>query len=473
MDQNIKLNKINSIFCYLISFAFLKGVSFILIPIYANYLTKNEYGYFIFLISILSFISLIADLGLNNALYKYIKNKKTDKLILGSVVSISFLMNIVLSISVIITMTHSNLFAHVVEIKDLLILCVSLLLSSFTMLNLTYLRVLNKSFDYMCLSISQPLIHLLIFGILIYIDSVNVQSILFSTLIANIITAIFVFLKNRGSFIFILKKSLVKKILKYTTGTMISVLALYVLTGFDKLFLSYYIKIEDLADYSLIMLFASISILIVEPISLWYFANRFKLLKDKQNFANITSNLILLNIWVSIFLIINTPFIYELLLPSIYNFNYLFFFLAVLSFHFKYLSTILNIGCYIKSTTNIVAKINLFAAGITLVFYLIFVNKFGTLSILISISFGYFLILALNMHYSNKEIELNYKKNRIFLNYIASIFIMIMFFLIKIPFIFQNIITVSIIIFINKKGLANVKYNIYKRKNKIFKKTTL
>lgn len=456
---------------YFISFFILKGTSFFLIPLYANYLNKNDYGLLIYLITFIGLLSLIADLGLNNGLYRYINDKESKKKIFSNTLFISFSINILLSFFIILFFNNLN-FAYPITLFQIVVLCLSLLLSSFTMLNLTYLRIENESFKYFYISISQPIIHIFLFLCLIFFDLLTIDFILLSTLISNVITAINAFFSNKLFSFSLIDKLSIVKIIKYTFGTMISVLALYVLTGFDKFFLSYFLIPDSLADYSLIVLLASITLLSTEPISLFYFSNRFKLLeKNRSLFSKITSLLVVFNIWVVAFLLINGEFLFNILLPSDYTFNKYLFYVAVFSFHFKYLSTILNIGCYIGDNTSIVAKINLFVAAFVAFSYFIFIEKYGVLSVSFSYCFGYILILALNLHFSNKKLKVNYKTKMITFNYII-LFLIFIFLYLKVSVVTLNFIA-FILIFTNKEGIKYVKNTIFKTKNKTLKESIL
>lgn len=472
-DTKQESSNLNTFIHYLISFGVLKGSSFLLIPIYANFLDKSEYGFFIFLITILSFLSLITDMGLNNGLYRFINKKNNHTVIFSNTIILSFLVNLIVFISVYFLFDFVD-FPYEVQEYHLVLLCFSLMLASFTMLNLTLFRIKNRSLHYLICSVCQPFFHIVFFLILISKDSVSIDYLLLSTLMSNII-AVFISISLNSNFsIITLDYKTMKKIIKYTYGTMVSVLALYALTGFDKFILSYNLTPELFADYSLIVLFASITILSTEPISLWYFANRFRLIEDNiKLFSKITSNLVIFNLWIAIFLLINISTLFNVLLPSNYDFNFSFFFIAVLGFHLKYLSTILNVGCYIDDNTNIVAKINVFASVLTICCYFLVIENTGVLGILSSIVLGYFVILALNLHNSNKRVKIYYNYKLISLNYLSA-FIVLMLIYINAPLYLINLIAFSSLLFINKEGTNYViKYIRDKTKNQIFRKHIL
>lgn len=472
--QKIRNNKVAKVFfCYLFSFAFVKGTSFLLIPLYANFMEKAEYGHFAFLITLLSLFSLLTDLGLNNGLYRYIKYKKRDPIILCSVLIMSFAVNLFTYISVLILISWLKIFPYEVSLFHLTILFSSLVLSSFTMLNLTYFRIYNKGSSYLICTVSQPLFHIGIFSFLIYMEKVNISNLLLSTLISNIITVCLTIYLNKKDLLFVVRIKMMKRLIKYTFGTTISILALYVLTGLDRFFLAYYLTPESLADYSLLMLFASITILLMEPISLWYFANRFNMLKNKIRFERVTSYLVVLNIWIATFIVVNGAFIFDLLLPDNYYLDFIVFLLAVLSFHIKYLSTILNIGCYTNKNTNIVAKINVSVAALTFILFLLIAKEHNTFGVVGCILFGYATILCLNLYFSQKREPIKYKKNEIIINYIGSF--MVVFIMINYGFnvIFSNALLLSIIFVINVKGLRYVKHSENKTKDKKIKQLPL
>lgn len=468
---NNKMAKV--IVCYLFSFAFVKGTSFLMIPLYANFLEKSDYGHFTFLITLLSLFSLLTDLGLNNGLYRYIKQKKRDSLILCSVLSMSFIVNVLTYLLVFLSIDVLHLLPYEVHFDHLSILFASLILSSFTMLNLTYFRIYNKAGKYLICSIAQPLIHLSCFSFLIFIDIVNIENLLYSTLISNMITTTVTIVLNRKSFLFVFRVNMMKKLIKYTIGTTVSILALYVLTGLDKFFLAYYISPENLADYSLVILFSSITILLMEPISLWYFANRFKMIKEKIKFEKVTSYLIILNIWVGSMVAINGSFLFDLLLPENYNLDISVFFLAVISFHFKYLSTIMNIGCYIDKDTNRVAKINITVAILVFLTFNFMATNYNTLGIVLAVMIGYLMILVANIYYSQKRVIINYKKNEIIPNYIGSFILIFLIFDFNLNMLFSNLLMASFAISINIKGLKYVKNNEIKARSERIKEISL
>ncbi len=465
--KKIKNNKIAKIFiCYLFSFAFVKGTSFVLIPFYANFMEKAEYGHFAFLITLLSLFSLLTDLGLNNGLYKYTKHKKRDGLILFNILIISFVVNIMTYAAVVIFISWLHLLPYEVHLDHLTILFLSLIMASFTMLNLTYFRIYNKGLKYLICSVAQPFFHIIIFSILIMADKVSIENLLYSTLVSNIITSLITLFFNKKIYIPSISKRLMFKLVKYTFGTTVSIVALYVLTGLDRFFLAYYITPESLADYSLLMLFASITILLMEPISLWYFANRFKMLENKIRFEKITSYLVILNIWIATIVLINGSFVFNLLLPEIYMLDIVVFMLAILSFHFKYLSTILNIGCYTGKNTNIVAKINVSVAVVTFICIVFLIRDHNSLGVICAILFGYSSILLLNIYCSQKRKYIKYNKNEIIPNYIGSFIVIFTIFDFEMNIIISNIVILFVGILINVKGIRYVKESIPKTENK-------
>jgi len=471
---DLKNNNIKSFLYYILSFSFVKGTSFLLIPIYANNLEKADYGHLVFLITLLSLFSLITDLGLNNGLYRFIKNKKRDSYILSNTLFISFFFNIFTYIFVLLIFKNLNSFSYEVTLNHISVLFLSLIMSSFTMLNLTCLRIYNKSFEYMLISILQPICHLGIFLLLIVIDKVSIDSLLLSTLFSNTLTATITFTLNKNMFSVLIRIKMIKKLLNYTMGTTISVIALYFLTGFDKIFLSYYLTPEGLADYSIILLFSSITILLMEPISLWYFANRIRLVKkNKSKFEKITSFLVIVNIWIAILILINVKDFFYDMIPENYNLNIELLILSILSFHLKYLGTIINIGCFLGKNTNIVAKINIFSAFVALVLYSLIPDKSNYIQVIYAIVVGYSILLILNFYCSQNRLKINYEKNEIFTNYIVSIFLVSTIIYFDLNNLLSNILICSIFLILNIRGFKNDKQIRNKKQYKAFKKAAI
>lgn len=469
-----KNNAIKSFFYYTLSFGFVKGTSFLLIPIYANNMEKAEYGHLAFLITLLSLFSLITDLGLNNGLYRFIKNKKRDSYILSNTIFVSFIFNIVTYFFVLLIFKNLDSFSHEVHLDHLTVLFASLIMSSFTMLNLTCLRIYNKSFEYMIISVLQPVCHLGIFLILIFTDNVSINALLFSTLFSNTLTAILSFVLNKNMFSITVRVRMIKKLLNYTMGTTVSVLALYFLTGFDKVFLSYYMTPEGLADYSIILLFSSMTILLMEPISLWYFANRIRLVKENRaKFEKVTSLLAIANVWIAILILVNVQSFFYDMLPENYELNIELLILAIISFHLKYLGTILNIGCFIGQNTNIVAKINIFSALVTLAMYALVSDKCDCVKVMYAVIVGYSTLLILNVYFSQNILKINYKKNEIFMNYFVSILLVSTIMYFDLNSLLSNILICSIFLILNVRGFKNDKQIGTKKQHKAFNEAAI
>jgi O-antigen/teichoic acid export membrane protein len=464
-----KTTPIKSFLYYTLSFGFVKGTSFLLIPIYANNMEKAEYGHLAFLITLLSLFSLITDLGLNNGLYRFIKNKKRDSYILSNTIFVSFIFNVITYLFVLLIFQNLASFSYEINLGHLTILFASLIISSFTMLNLTCLRIYNKSFEYMIISVLQPVCHLAIFIILIFMDNVSINTLLISTLFSNILTAILSYIINKKMFSISIRAKMIKKLLNYTIGTTVSVLALYFLTGFDKLFLSYYMTPEALADYSIILLFSSMTILLMEPISLWYFANRFKIVKEnKSKFEKITSMLVITNIWIAVLILINVKSFFYDMLPENYELNLELLILAIISFHLKYLGTILNVGCFIGQNTNIVAKINIFSAFVTLGMYVLVSDRCDCIKVMYAVIVGYSTLLILNVYFSQNILKINYKKNEIFINYFVSILLVSIIIYLDFNILLSNVFIGLIFLILNIRGFKNDKHIGVKKQHKAF-----
>lgn len=476
MKKIFKNQAMEGIFCYGISFFFTKGLSFLILPIYVNFISKEDYGYLTFLITLLSLLSILTDMGLNNGLYRFIRQDFKDRLLLGTTIHISVTVNIAVVISVLSLSSYWHVFPYDVEFNHLILLSISLALGSFNTLNLTYLRIKNKAVLFTTISLMQPFSHAIGIGVLLFFNALNVETLLISTCLSNTLTASIAAYKNRKCFNLRFKIKTARKLIKYTTGTMISLLALYALTGMDKLYLSYFIKQTALADYNLTMVIASMSLLLMEPISLWYFANRFKMLKEnKSKFELITSNLVVLNLWISTFIFINGRFLYENISSSDYKFSLFLFVMAVYSFHMKYISSILNIGCYTGKDTYIVSKIATFTATIVIILYYFLDHSDNrAYDVLFSLSIGYTILFLLFFYFSARETALKYKKNEIFLNYLFSLFLCILAVYSGIGLILTNLLFFVLASLINIKKIKGT-YDDFKNKkeNKSIEKDSI
>ena len=248
---------------------FVKTISFILLPIYASVLTVEDYGKLATIESLLRFAPVVFSLSIESSIYRYYHDKSTcnGKLISTSILFIllnSFTMTIIAYILI-----YSGKIPKIHNYEYILILtAISSCIAQISIIFIAELKAKVLAKDVAIYTSVLSIVAFLFTIYFLYVFNVSWLSRLYAYLVAVIVQLIclIVFFKrepiliNRPSF------NILKKQLKYSLPLFPSVISIWALALFDRLYLQYLGMPESVGIYSMAVQIALIMYIVQDSI---------------------------------------------------------------------------------------------------------------------------------------------------------------------------------------------------------------
>ncbi len=435
---------------YAIGLFIMKAVSLLLLPFIASHLNPSEYGTLEILLTLINIASIVLCLGLGESLFKFCSEVKSKAIKIEICANASAL-NIATSVLLLTPgIIYADLIAKLLpgDIKAIQVqlLVGALLLGNILNLNFSWLRLNNKSQTFVKLNVLRALLQAaFVFISLLY--GYGITGIMFATLTSTIICFIFsslIHYKEVGiKFNFIIQK----KLFYYGSPLIISGFANFFLLGIDNWWLASSVGVEKMGLYAFAMKFSMISLTLLQPFNLWWFAKRLEYASDNKNSYCVKINEIgitlgfvlalIISIASKIFILIFIPITYH---PSIVYIPYLCMILAL-----KNAAEQVNIGNYLHSPSSLM-YINILSAIICISGLYITVPLLEVWGALISLTIAFFIRLLLTFKISQKLHFMSYNIFKVV--FVCCISMILNLLVIQSPSIFNTILMCSIALLI-------------------------
>ncbi|MBI5326314.1 MAG: oligosaccharide flippase family protein [Ignavibacteriae bacterium] len=244
-------------------------LTFLLTPIYSNYLTGTEYGDVIYIFSIVAFINIVYSVGMDSAFFRFYKKDdldETKKVFTISYMSIALVSGFISLIIIIMAGKIAPVFTNLPEGPELIRIAALIpFLDAIMFIPYAYLRMTRKSIRFAYTKLILIIIAVAGNAIFVVIMKLGARGVFYSQLAANILGAlIFIPLIVRH---LIIKTdwSLMKQMLRYGLPTMPATLSMMVLQIADRPILKLLTNSESVAMYTVnyrlgipMMLFAGV-----------------------------------------------------------------------------------------------------------------------------------------------------------------------------------------------------------------------
>ncbi len=448
---------------YSISIISLKGVSFLMLPIITGYLSTEVYGELNFLVSLVSMLSIFLTFGLSEIIFRFTP-KLSDFQKENFISECLFLSFTIGFLFITLFFIFNDFLINLLPIKvsniNLAILMVNLSISLVLAVFFANLRLKEKSFEYMILSLIQGFSQA-IMNIFFLKYNFELKGILLSGLISTSIITIYFIIKNNK--MFSVKKREFKKIhFAYGFKIAIASLFVYLLGGAENWFIIENFGKEKLAFYFIATQFVLALSLLFEPYRMWWYPIRFKYyFKSKTEASRYASMGCCVICILSSLMIVISPYLIDLMLPESYNESIKYIPVLSIILIIKTYAELLNLGCYLDEKATSVLYINGISALISIISIYIGIYNFEMKGVFIGLLIAHLLRFCMFYKISQNIVYLNYDKFSILLMFI---FVLMQCFTYKnnlIINIFSIIFMISYFYFkflSNKKNIKEVKY---------------
>lgn len=396
------------------SAALMRGISLIMLPFIAHYLTPDEFGRLEILSSLSVIVSILVGLGLAESLFRFAGQAETQekrKQQAAQIFTLTlFLAVITIALSFIISPLISDLLPGGLTEYDILLVLLILAFEGMISVPLGWLRMQDQAWSFFFATTSKTILQAVLIILFLQQDP-SVSSVFEAGLVATILQATvlaYIQIKQTGlSF----SGHQTQNILTYSYPILISGLLAFVLTGLDRWLLAAHTTLSDIAEYGVASKFALAVVLLLQPYTMWWSPKRFEILNQENGTEKathfITTGLVILII-VTATVALTAPYIIELLMPEAYLNAISYLLILVMVMGVKEAAELVNIGCFINDKTYTQMWINAAGAIFGLGAMVILIPSEGVWGACIALLLAQTLRFILLLDTSQKSIKLPY-----------------------------------------------------------------
>lgn len=390
-----------------------KGLNFFMLPVLTYYLTKEDYGYLGFIVSVVAIASIYIGLWPSNFIMAKFSAYGKEKM--AYYISNVFL---ILGVTFILVFIFMFLFQDIifVNFKDSFFL---IILISFYTLFVVVFNILNT-----IIQLEKNAIKYAIFQSLYLLSSLGIALLLIIKLdygwqgkfyaelfILSLISVytMYYFVKERY-IVFNISIAKSKELFIYLFPMTFHVIGLFLMGTIDKVFLAKYINVEAVGVYTIAMTMSIIvNIVYDSAIKAWdpYFFEKVSS-KRVEDMNSIIKSLVVYSLFVllSAFVYIQLiPYIFSIMIDEKFNEALLYIPLLVIGFSFEGLRKPLASFLMHKNMVKTLGVISLLAAAVNIALNIILIQKFGisgaAYATIISFAFLYIVTLFLVFKHCN------------------------------------------------------------------------
>lgn len=444
-------------------------ITFLLIPLYTHYLLTDDYGFVDLCQTYISLFVPVLTLRLDSSIFRFLIDKRKDEEGKKRIISNSLF---VLFISILFTILVMIPILFFVNIKyaELIVLNIVILMISSVFLQI--LRGLGKNKEYSINSIITGGVTLVVNLILILAFDFGADSILISSIVANILCILYVAYKIRIkrliSMNYVNKKD-IKDMLSYSIPMIPNSLSWWLINVSDRTIISIFLGTAVNGVYAISCKFSNLlnSFWFVFNMS-WQESVSLHINDDdaEKFITDMGNRLLFVFASVSLLIIGALPLVYSFVIGDSYIDSYNYIPILLFANILNVLSSIIG-GIYVGlKKTKEIANTTIVSAIINLIINLLLIKYIGLLAAAISTLISYLLVSV--YRYVDCKKYINFK-----LNYSKLFVLVIIFVLSSIMYIFNNIYInlLNLFLVVIYSIYANREYLIYLKDKFIAKKS--
>lgn len=404
-----KLSKNTGI--YLLGNALNRLGAFLLLPLYTNYLSLEEYGALEMIYTVNAVLALFFGAGLAHSTLRFYFEKK-DPAYRHAVIST----NIAISLAIAACGALIALF-FVPEISQwlfsdsernlilyLALFAIVIELNSEVML--AYLRAIEKAMMFVVLSVVRLIVQVAVSVYLVGYKEMSIEGVLIANVCALSAIWIFLLIYTYGRIGFVFAKKLIKPILQYSIPFAASGIVGVVFASIDRFLLKELVSMESVGLYGLAMKFSLLlSFFLFEPFNRGYGPYRFNIMNDQdapQKNAKILFYISLIGAFVGLGVALFTPLVIELIAePSYFAASSIVPFL-ILGIWATGLNYVFQTGILVKKQTKTVFRVSVIKLIVSLPLFLLLIPEYGATGAALAFSLSNVVMAIMTLYFSQK-----------------------------------------------------------------------
>lgn len=392
-------------------------ISFLLVPIYTNFLMTNDYGYIDLVQTYISLLVPIIILRFDSAVFRFLiderKNENGKNKVISNTIFFSLIQMLLLSVVFIILNKWLNI-NYIIEIM------INIIFMSLSSLLLQITRGIGDNIGYSIASIISAIVTIIFNIVFIIVFKMNGSSILIASGIANVVCSIYLIFRNKiYKYIKLeyIDKLKFKEMTKYSLPMIPDGLSWWVVNVSDRTIITFIIGASENGIYAVSSKFSNILSSVFQIFNMSWQESASMHIDDEDNIIFFNK---VLNIGYKVFFSICTlilvcmPFIFKYIIGNNYREASLYIPILLLGNLYNAISNIIG-GVYIaKKNTKLVARTTILAAIINIIINIIMINKFGLYAAAISTLISYVILTIYRYINVKKYMDLKLDKKMLF-----------------------------------------------------------
>lgn len=366
MNQTLLLlKKCQTLVYYGLSIVLMKGLSLIMLPLIAGYLSPADMGRLELLTTAAIFASLFVAMGLEDCLFRFagMASGNKQRTVVASLYGWGLAIGAVaLIIGHIAAPYVSALFNHSLSSLHLQMVWAGVALEGAISIPLGFLRMRDKALNFFSIVIGRTFLQATLTVIFLW-HSPTITSVLLASLIATCSQALILGIGQHAATGIATKKAELKAIVHYGLPLLGSGLCLFALNGIDRVVIAHFTNLSQLGIYGVAAKFALATILLMQPFGMWWRPRRFDWLQQRplQCHAMLERGAVLL-CGITCVVICTGPLLIAALMPTGYANAALYVGAIALMLAMREAGEIYNMGLLTHKNTLPLLKINIITA---------------------------------------------------------------------------------------------------------------
>lgn len=395
MNRNKEFAK-NTFLLFIGKFA-TQFMSLLLLPLFTHYLLAEDYGIVDLLQTYITLFVPVLTLRVDSAVFRFLidkrKNNEEQKNIISNII-------IILFVSIVITICFAFVLNMFVDIKYYFYVVINIVVLMISNILLQVLRGIGKTKEYSIASIITGAVTLIVNILLILVYNFAANSILISSICANIVCSIYVYIKVDLKKLFSKKKinkKIIKQILNYSLPMIPNALSWWVVNVSDRTIITFFIGAASNGIYTVSCKFSNIlnSIFSIFNMS-WQESASLHINDDDKDyfFTDMINKILMLFSSFSILILVIIPIFFDMLIGSEYLSSYNYIPILLYANTWNVLICLVG-GIYVAvKKTKEIATTTIISAIINILVHLFLIKKIGLYAACISTLVSY-LVMAI------------------------------------------------------------------------------
>lgn len=412
------------IFMYGIGVASTKALSLIMLPIVTRLLSPAEYGTLEVLLTLINLLSIVMGCGLNDAIFRFGGMAATPQLvdeICGNAAFQALILGVIFNVPLILFAgLLAPLFPADVTTLQIVYLAISLIPANVLGVQLDWLRLKDRVYSFVYVSLIRAFLQAA-FVLITLAAGYGVTGMMFASIVSSMsVFLYFMFIQLKGKLDFSMIWQ--KKLFFYGLPLSFSGIAEFVTLWLATWWLAFVVGAAEMAKYALAMKFAGITYLLLQPIMMWWYPNRFKSLDSESGklyTARITEAGVIFSFLSATFIAIASSIIINLLIPVVYHESIAYLPWLCFALALKNAGELMGLGLYLEKTSYTMV-VNVFTAVLAVLGFSICIPMWHAWGVIVVLNLCFLSRGLFIVYLSQQELFLAYRYFKLSLFVILS-----------------------------------------------------